>query len=94
MGDMNNRRITQEFLTRIRGREQMECCATQDAITSLASEFRNDRSWFIEVLGRTTDAQLCDLILVAWAKSPLKLATGRSREEWLVFFEDNLRPRR
>ncbi len=89
---MTSRRITQDFLTRLRGKEQMECCATQDAIDKLAVEFRRDRTNMIECLGRTTDSQLCDLIMVAWAKSPLKLATGRSRDEWLVFFRNNLRP--
>jgi hypothetical protein len=93
---MNNRAITQDFLTRLRGKERWSCCATQDAIDKLAVEFRqygtNTRTNMFEVLGRTTDSQLCDLIMVAWAKAPLKLATDRSRDEWLVFFRNNLRP--
>jgi hypothetical protein len=83
---MKSRQITQDFLTRLRGKEQMECCATQDAIDKLAVEFRCDRTNMFEVLGKTTDFQLLDLVLVAWAKAPLTLATGRSRSEWFALF--------
>lgn len=83
---MISRRLTQDFLTRLRGKEQMECCATQGAIDKLAEEYGRGRAWMIEVLGRTNDSQLHELIMCAWAKAPLTLATGRSRSEWLDLF--------
>jgi len=87
------RQITQNFLTRLIGKSELECCATQDAINELAEEFSGDRPYFFNVMETTSDEILCDLIMVAWAKAPLTLATGLSRDQWLVFFDDNLKPR-
>ena len=83
---LNYRAITQDFISRLRGKEQMECCATQDAIDKLAEEYGRGREWLFEMLATTTDTQLHDMIICAWANSPLKIATDRSRDEWLELF--------
>lgn len=75
------------FATCIRGRCERECCATQDAVDKLAAEFGRGRAHFIDLLSRLTNTELNDLVLVAWARSPLKLATGRSRDEWLTLLD-------
>jgi hypothetical protein len=80
---MKSRRFTQDFLTRLRGKGEMHCPATQDAIDKLAEEFGRGRDWMFDVLGRTDDSFLHELIMVGWAKAPLTLATDRSRSEWL-----------
>ena len=75
------------FLACLKARAEYECMATQDAIEALADEF-GSRAHMFEVFTwpMFTDAHLCDLVMVAWAKAPLKLATGRSRDEWIAIF--------
>jgi len=67
----------------ISGRMDTPCMATQDAIDRLAAEWGRGRRNMLRVLHGMGSAALCDLLLVGWAKAPLKLATGRNRGEWL-----------
>lgn len=76
------------FRSRVLHHCELECMATQDAIDELAIEFSHCRAHMLAVLAepRFTDADLCDLIMVAWARAPLKRATGLDRDEWLQLF--------
>jgi hypothetical protein len=67
------------------------CPATQDAIDAMAAANGQDRARMLDWLARAADAELCDALMVAWAKVPLGLATGRDRASWLGMFCDNYR---
>jgi len=70
------------------------CPAMQDAVDRLADEFGdpNDQSMpactirrdrMINWLVCASRTQLCDKIMCAWARAPLKRATGLDRDQWL-----------
>ncbi len=63
-----------------------QCPAVQKAIDAMVDADFSDRATMLDWLtwGICTRDQLVDRILVAWANVPLKLATGRSRDEWLA----------
>ena len=77
--------LAKMFLACLDGRGEMHCMATQYAIDELASEFGRGRQWLRDLLltGRLTHSDLHSLFLCGWARAPLKLATGRTRDEWL-----------
>lgn len=92
---MNNIRFA--FAAAINARCDYQCPAVQNAIDAVASESRNGRAGLLEQLQRTctatkdglgwertADAEFCDMVMVRWGRAPLKLATGRSRDEWLT----------
>ena len=81
---MPNIRIA--FAAAVDARCDYQCPAVQDAIDAVAKEFRDGRAGLLAALRRstTTDADFCDWVLCMWGRAPLKLATGRSRDEWLT----------
>lgn len=71
------------FLSNLLAKCDVPCPATQDAIDMMAETNGQTRARMLEWLGRISRDDLCDAILVAWAKVPLERATGRSRDGWL-----------
>lgn len=65
--------------------------AIGDAIDALAAEFSAepipDRKRLLTVIPSLSRAELHDLFMVGWAKAPLKLATGKTRDQWLSLFD-------
>lgn len=84
---MRNMRFA--FASAIEARCDIQCPAVQNAIDSIAAEFScglGDRARLLDALRseRNTDLDFCDWVMVAWGRAPLKLATGRDRDEWLA----------
>jgi hypothetical protein len=73
------------FASAVDARCDYQCPAVQNAIDTIAKEFRDGRAGLLDALrrGNTTDDDFCDWVLVMWGRAPLTLATGRSRDEWL-----------
>lgn len=75
-----------------------QCMAVQGAIDGLAAEFgdspeRPARARLLEYLdqcvrwGDQGCSDLFDTIMVAWARAPLKRATGLDRDQWIRVFD-------
>jgi hypothetical protein len=81
--------IVSGFRQALLARTEIECPATQRAVdlviaqVSCSDPSTVDRARFFEWLTRMSRDELCDLVLVAWGHAPLKLATGRTRDQWL-----------
>ena len=75
--------IQDYFRAQVVGRCDYPCMATQDAIDVLAAEYGRGRKNLLSVLLGISRADLLNLVMGAWAHAPLKLATGKSRDEWL-----------
>lgn len=92
---MNVNAIAKLFRDTLAARCDEPCTGVQNAIDKLATEFRDRRAMFEYMASsRFTSSDLHDLVMV-WMHmrggDPLKLATGRTGDQWLDLINRRVR---
>lgn len=79
------------FLATVETNCDSYCPAVQRAVDELAKEYGSDRARMLDHLRRATRSELHELVMVAWVRAPLTLATGKTRSEWLRLIDAEAR---